>query len=283
MKNRSTILIVILPVLACFAFLPGAQGQLSPPPDGCFPNFTTAEGCDALKSLSTGAGNTALGWRSLFLDTTGSFNTGVGAGALALNNADSNTAVGAVALLLNTTGTQNTAVGTDTLVFNDSGSSNTGTGYFALMNNTTGGSNTATGWEALTANTTGSNNTAIGNQALQSSLTTSDHVALGSGAGSGITTADNNIIIGRRCRDGRFRWKTRHGHLRWTRPGWIFGQRRHPAPGHFRRRQANHDQSDGRELGGNHRAATATNRNAHSPVERAGHANREGERPARDR
>src|SRR5438094_8669454 len=196
MKNRSTILMAILPVLACSALLPGAHGQLSPPPDGCFPNFTTAEGCAALNSLSTGAGNTGLGWRSLFLDTTGSFNTGVGAGALALNNADSNTAVGAAALLLNTTGTQNTAIGTDTLVFNDSGGSNTAAGYFALMNNTTGGSNTATGSESLIANTTGGNNTAIGNQALQSSETTSDHVAIGRMAGSGITTVDNNIIIG---------------------------------------------------------------------------------------
>src|SRR5437773_3695308 len=164
--------------------------------DGCFPNFTTAEGCDALSLLTIGAGNTALGWRSLFLDTTGSFNTGVGGGALALNNADSNTAVGAAALLLNTTGTQNTAIGTDALVFNDSGDSNTATGYFSLMNNTTGGSNTAMGSEALIANTTGNNNTAIGNQTLQSSETTSDHVAVGRMAGSGITTANNNIIIG---------------------------------------------------------------------------------------
>src|SRR4030095_10284864 len=45
----------------------------TPIPDPCYPNFTTAEGCDALSSLTTGAGNTALGWRSLFLDTTGSF------------------------------------------------------------------------------------------------------------------------------------------------------------------------------------------------------------------
>src|SRR5262245_17229930 len=108
MKNRSTLLMSILPVLACLALLPGARA-VSPAPDGCFPNFTTAEGCDALSSLTTGAGNTGLGWRSLFLDTTGSFNTGVGAGALVLNNGDSNTAVGAAALLLNTTGTQNTA------------------------------------------------------------------------------------------------------------------------------------------------------------------------------
>src|SRR5438132_7303666 len=164
--------------------------------DGFYPNFTTAEGCDALASLTVGAGNTALGWRSLFLDTTGSFNTGVGGGALALNNGSSNTAVGVAALLLNASGAQNTAVGTNSLVFNDTGSSNTGTGYFSLMNNTSGGSNTATGWEALTANTTGSTNTAIGNQALQSNLSNSDHVAIGSMAGSAITSVDNNIIIG---------------------------------------------------------------------------------------
>ena len=186
----------ILPLLVCFALLPGAQGQLSPPPDGCYPNFTTAEGCDALGPLTIGAGNTALGWRSLFLNTDGSFNTGVGAGALVLNNGSSNTAVGAAALLLNTTGTQNTAVGTDALVFNYSGSANTASGYFALTNNTTGGSNTAIGSEALTANTTGNNNTAIGNLALQSNQTTSDNVCVGTEAGSGITTANNNIIIG---------------------------------------------------------------------------------------
>ena len=65
MKNRSTILLAILPVLACFALLPGARA-VNPAPDGCFPNFTTAEGCDALSSLTTGAGNTALGWRRSF-------------------------------------------------------------------------------------------------------------------------------------------------------------------------------------------------------------------------
>jgi uncharacterized coiled-coil protein SlyX len=195
MNTKKMMLVVVLPVLVCLAFLPRARA-ISPAPDGCYPNFTTAEGCDALASLTIGAGNTALGWRSLFLTTTGSFNTGVGGGALALNNGSSNTAVGVAALLLNTSGAQNTAVGTNSLVFNDTGSSNTASGYFSLMNNTTGGSNTATGWEALTANTTGSTNTAIGNQALQSNFSNSDHVAIGSMAGSGITSVDNNIIIG---------------------------------------------------------------------------------------
>ena len=168
----------------------------TPTPPPCYSNFTAAEGCDALSSLTTGAGNTAFGWRSLFSDTTGSFNTGVGGGALVINNGGSNTAVGAAALLLNTTGSNNTSIGTDALVFNDSGSDNAAIGYFALMNNTTGGSNTAIGWEALTANTNGNNNTAIGNLALQNSQTTTDHVCVGREAGSGITTANNNIIIG---------------------------------------------------------------------------------------
>src|SRR5881296_1188472 len=109
MKNRSTILMAILPVLTCFALLPGAWA-VNPAPDGCYPNFTTAEGCDAVSLLTTGAGNTGLGWRSLFGDTTGNLNTAVGAGALVLNNADSNTAVGAAALLLNTTGIENVAI-----------------------------------------------------------------------------------------------------------------------------------------------------------------------------
>jgi hypothetical protein len=119
MKNRSSIEIfaTILSVLACFALLPQmlAAPDVAPPPDGCYPGFTTAEGCNALAALTTGAGNPGLGWHSLHAVTTGSFNTGVGAGALILNTGTSNTAVGVAALLLNTTGGQNTAVGTDAL------------------------------------------------------------------------------------------------------------------------------------------------------------------------
>lgn len=34
---------------------------VSPAPDGCYPNFTTAEGCDSLSVLTTGAGNNNIG------------------------------------------------------------------------------------------------------------------------------------------------------------------------------------------------------------------------------
>jgi hypothetical protein len=80
-----------------------------PPPDGGYPNFTTAEGTKALQSLTTGSANTAVGWLSLFSTATGSFNTATGAGALLFNAVDENTAFGAAALLFNTTGINNTA------------------------------------------------------------------------------------------------------------------------------------------------------------------------------
>ena len=59
LKHLNLIVLFAL-LLACFGFLPAAQA-VSPPPDGFYPNFTTAEGQNALQSLTTGAGNTALG------------------------------------------------------------------------------------------------------------------------------------------------------------------------------------------------------------------------------
>src|SRR6516162_2845005 len=109
-----------LAVVASVALLSQVQAVV-PPPDGGYPNFTTAEGDNALRSLTAGVGNTAIGTFSLFEVTTGNFNTAVGAGSLDLNQADFNTATGAAALLFNTSGTQNTAVGAAALEFNGTG------------------------------------------------------------------------------------------------------------------------------------------------------------------
>src|SRR5438128_3840610 len=172
-------LALLIPLaLACFAFLPGAQAQVCR--DGCNNGlFNTWQGDDALISNTSGAGNSAFGWRALFSNTDASFNTGVGGGALSLNTGDSNAAVGAAALLLNTVGSQNVAVGTDALVFNDSGADNAAIGFFASFENTTGGINTAIGGFALSNNTTGFNN-----------------IALWFAAGDLLTTGDDNIDIG---------------------------------------------------------------------------------------
>ena len=161
MKNQHITLATIILALGCFAFLPKTQA-VSPPPDGCYPGFTTAEGCNALSHLTSGSANTGLGWYALFGTSTGSFNTGVGAGALVLNNADSNTAVGTAALILNTAGTGNSALGTAAMANNDNGSNNTAVGSFALQNNTNGSNNIALGAAAGTDPDIVSNNVYIG-------------------------------------------------------------------------------------------------------------------------
>jgi len=185
----------ILIGIACFGLLPQIQA-VSPTPDGCYPNFTTAEGCNALNLLTTGLGNTGLGWRALFSAGAANFNTAVGVAALALNTGNNNTAVGAAALLSNTTGIENSAVGTDALVSNTIGMQNTANGSIALQHNTTGSENTADGRAALSENDTGNGNTAIGFQALSSNSTGSDNIALGDGAGINLNMGSHNIYIG---------------------------------------------------------------------------------------
>src|SRR5437868_1378230 len=89
--------------------------------DGGLSGANTAEGDNALQSLTTGTGNTAIGNSALASDTTGFGNTASGVNALQLNNGINNTATGAEALFNNTTGHDNTATGFDTLVSNRNG------------------------------------------------------------------------------------------------------------------------------------------------------------------
>jgi uncharacterized coiled-coil protein SlyX len=192
MKNQTKMWMTALPVLACFALLP--TQAVSPAPDGCYPNLTTAEGCGALNALTTGAANTALGWRSLLSTTDGSFNTGAGAGALALNTGSSNTAVGVAALLLNTTGSNNTAVGTGTLL-NNATDRNTAVGANALNADNSGTDNCAVGFDALTSDTTGGANTAVGRGALDQNVVGNFNTAIGKDAGAS-ATGSGNVYIG---------------------------------------------------------------------------------------
>jgi hypothetical protein len=217
-------------LLICFALPQMAQAFLPPPPpDGGYPGFNTAEGRNALFSLTTGEGNTAAGWFSLYSETTGNFNTATGAGALALNNGDNNTATGAATLLRNTTGFYNTADGAFALYSNTEGSGNTGSGYQALYSNQTGANNaafgytslyhntadfntafgsqtlvyntngsknTATGYQALVFNTTGAYNTASGYQALYSNTIGNENTASGDGALHSNQSGGYNTALG---------------------------------------------------------------------------------------
>src|SRR6266436_6833031 len=98
--------------LACFALSPAARA-VSPAPDGGYPGQNTAEGDDALFSLTSGGDNTAVGFSALFNNTTGYFNTAVGDQALYNDTTgSSNTASGFLSLFSNTAGNENTATGT---------------------------------------------------------------------------------------------------------------------------------------------------------------------------
>jgi len=174
--RRSLLLIPL--ALTCFALSPRA-GAVSPKPDGGYPGQNTAEGDNALFSLTTGFDNTAIGYSALFSNTS-SDNTAIGAAALFSNTTGNNeTATGFAALFSNTIGLYNTAYGSNALYFNTTGNNNTASGESALASNTTGGNNTANGAVALAFNTTGARN-----------------IALGSLAGFNLTTGSNNIDIG---------------------------------------------------------------------------------------
>ena len=159
MKNR--LLHTMLLLAIGFLALCQVAQAVTPAPDGGYSGGNTAEGQNALLSLTTGTYNTAVGLFSLRSNTDGQFNTAIGAGALLVNTADNNTATGAGALLSDTTGEQNTANGAFAL-FNNTGPSNTAIGNVALFNNTTGSFNVALGAGAGANATTGSNNVYVG-------------------------------------------------------------------------------------------------------------------------
>ena len=198
----------IPPVLITFALVCSALVQntqaVSPPPDGGYSGGNTAEGTDALFSLTSGVWNTALGYRALYHVTTGTQNTATGYQTLFSNTTGSlSTAYGSQSLYHNTTGSFNTATGFRTLYANTTGYENTANGFEALAFTTTGFDNTANGFKALYNNTTGSGNTAVGSTALfrntsgESNTATGEGALSSNGAGSGNTADGANTLSGR--------------------------------------------------------------------------------------
>ena len=185
--------LILFTVVYC-TFLQDAS-PVTPAPDGGYAGFNTAEGTNALFSLTTGLWNTAIGGLSLLNDTVGDGNTAVGLNALRSNISGShNVAVGLSTCLYNTTGFYNIGIGNYALFSNTSGSGNTATGLQSLVLNRTGNFNTAVGFNSLDNNVAGSNNTAVGDSALFST-TGSYNTAIGSDAGYKIT-GNGNVCIG---------------------------------------------------------------------------------------
>src|SRR4029077_4597217 len=176
-------LIAIGLAMACLGLAQFASNAFGvvPAPDGGYPGGNTAEGQNALFSLTTGGFNTAVGYFSLRSNSTGPFNTAVGAGALFADTG---------------AGGQNTAIGAAALLSNINGTGNTASGSTALLRNTTGDYNVADGFYALPNNTTGTGNTAIGPSALLGVTTGNFNIGIGDEGGGGVTTASHVICIG---------------------------------------------------------------------------------------
>src|SRR6266508_5237784 len=162
MKSRKIMFTTVLSALVCFGLCQQLQSATDTPDPGAKPLSNTADGVNALLSITTGLYNSAFGFDSLLSTSDTSFNTGVGAGTLRLNTSSSNSAVGAGALVSNTTAGSNTAVGTFAMFVNSTGADNTAVGASAMLNNVDGFQNTVVGTGAGPGMILGDSNTYLG-------------------------------------------------------------------------------------------------------------------------
>jgi len=196
LPRRRCLIGVSLALMSLAAF--STALAVAPAPDGGYDNGTTAEGADALNSLTSGVDNTAIGFIALFNNTTGS----------------ENRAVGSNALFHGTSGNNNTAISSDGLTIN-----------------TTGNNNTASGADALSSNTAGFYNTAEAFQALANLLGSSSNIAIGYNAGINLFRSGNNVDIGNERPGQNPHWHqgNAHGHLYrrhcWRDSHWQPGRR----------------------------------------------------------
>ena len=190
MKTITNIILTMIAAFGCFALSQTAQAVV-PPPDGGYANRNTAEGRDALFSLTTGMDNTALGFQALYNGTTASGNTAVGSQALLSNIASTrNVAVGAAALDSLTSGEMNTAVGNVSLEQGVSVNFNTALGRHAL-GRTQGDQNTGLGFFAgWNLSDDGTNNIYIGNAGPVPIGTESNTIRLGTQTGTIVTVGN---------------------------------------------------------------------------------------------
>jgi len=148
--------------------------------------FNTFFGSTAGSSITSGQGNTGVGWGSAPSLTSGGNNTSMGAFALGSTDVGQfNTAIGVGSLNANTAGSNNTAIGNIALQ-NTSGNFNTALGNAAGINITTGHHNIVIGADTNTTLplTTGSYNTIIGGNISTINPSFNNSVLIATGKGT---------------------------------------------------------------------------------------------------
>ena len=107
-----------------------------------------------------------------------------------------NTAVGSKTLMMNTQGIDNVAIGYEALLNNTTGENNVAVGWQSLVDNTTGYENVAMGSAALGHTSTGVDNVGIGPSALWDNVTGSDLTAVGDDAKTTVDGLTNASAFG---------------------------------------------------------------------------------------
>ena len=168
-------------------------------------NFTTTAsgtnigiGDSVLYNLTTGVGNTAIGYNAMRTVSAANDNVGIGKLTLKATTGDNNVAIGSSALAANTSGSGNVAIGTFALSQNLGGTTNMAIGVSALQANTSGVNNTAIGGSVLTSNVSGGNNVAIGTGALTAN-TNSYNTAIGYNAMANNNSGQQNTAVGQQA------------------------------------------------------------------------------------
>jgi hypothetical protein len=159
--------------------------------------YNTAVGSKSMFLNSTGQSNTATGYQALYSNTTGDWNTATGAQALYSNSTGfGNVATGYQALYSSSLGYRNTAIGHQALYTNKEGNDNIAIGFMSLFLNTSGNGNSAIGESSLYSNTTGLSNIAIGTMTLYKNTTGYENTSIGNNTLFENTSGWGNIAIG---------------------------------------------------------------------------------------
>lgn len=153
-----------------------------------------AIGGKSMQAMADGSGNTAIGFNTLNAAVSSASNTAVGLNVLRVATSNENTGVGRDALYSLTTGTGNTSIGYYSLRSLVNSSFNSAFGYYSF-NSATGGNNAGLGANSGRGTTSGANNTAVGATALFSNQTGAANTGVGYRALRG-AGGDNNTAVG---------------------------------------------------------------------------------------
>jgi hypothetical protein len=159
----------------------------------------TAIGTEALLNNSTGSGNVAVGYQTLYTSLVSNATAiGYQAGFKCSDVSGGNSFLGFQAGYNQTSANSNTLIGVQAGFSITTNSNNTYNGHNAGYYQT-GGTNTALGASALvgaSGTSTGANNTAVGYQAGKAVTSGVQNTFMGNNAGSALTSGNNNIAIG---------------------------------------------------------------------------------------